>query len=276
MSKHITECVTLNNGLQMPLLGLGVFQSLDGQEVENAIRWALAAGYRSIDTAAMYNNEVGVGRAVTDSDVPRDEIFVTTKVWNRDQGYDSTLKAFDMSMRKLGLETLDLYLVHWPVAGKYKETWRALESLYESGRVKAIGVSNFLVSHLEDLLHDATVVPMVNQIEFHPYLQSPELVQLCQEKGIVVEAWSPIMKGRVMDVPELVQLGETYGKTAVQITLKWMLQRSIITIPKSSKQDRIQDNADLYDFTLTAADIELINGLDRNHRIGPDPANFNF
>lgn len=276
MNLSINTTANLHNDVPMPLFGLGVFKSKEGNEVETAVQWALEAGYRSIDTAALYGNETGVGRAIRACSIPRSDIFVTSKVWNSDQGYDQTLRAFDTSIEKLGFEYLDLYLVHWPVKGKYKETWRALEAIYRSGRVKAIGVSNFLVNHLDDLLQSADVVPMVNQFEFHPYLQTPALVSYCKAHQIVVEAWSPIMKGRVMQVPELVQLGEKYGKTAVQVTLRWMLQRGIVTIPKSVKQARIQSNADIYDFELTEAEIALISGLDRGERIGPDPANFNF
>ncbi|MCA9931624.1 MAG: aldo/keto reductase [Anaerolineales bacterium] len=276
MNLSINTTANLHNDVPMPLFGLGVFKSKEGSEVETAVQWALEAGYRSIDTAALYGNETGVGRAIRACSIPRSDIFVTSKVWNSDQGYDQTLRAFDTSIEKLGFEYLDLYLVHWPVKGEYKETWRALEAIYRSGRVKAIGVSNFLINHLDDLLQSADVVPMVNQFEFHPYLQTPALVSYCKAHQIVVEAWSPIMKGRVMQVPELVQLGEKYGKTAVQVTLRWMLQRGIVTIPKSVKQARIQSNADIYDFELTEAEIALINGLDRGERIGPDPANFNF
>jgi len=274
MPQQNNKTITLNNGVEMPLLGLGVFQTKDGREVENAVRWALAAGYRSIDTAAMYRNETGVGNAVRSSSLPREEIFVTTKVWNSDQGYDSTLRAFDLSLNKLGLDYIDLYLVHWPVQSKFKETWRALEMLYESNRVKAIGVSNFLRHHLDDLLQGANVVPAVNQIEHHPYLQQADLIAYCRKLGIVPEAWSPIMKGRVTEVPELIQIGEKYGKTAVQVTLRWMVQRNIVTIPKSANRERIQANSDIFDFTLTGSDIAVIDSLDKGERIGPDPNNF--
>lgn len=270
------KTILLNNDVEMPLLGLGVFQARDGREVEQAITWALEAGYRSIDTAAAYRNEEGVGSAIRNSSVPREEIFVTTKLWNGDQRQGTMLSAFETSLEKLGLDYVDLYLIHWPVKGKYKESWRVLESIYESGRAKAIGVSNFLIHHLDDLMQDANVVPTVNQIEFHPFLQQPDLIAHCRKLGIVPEAWSPIMKGRVMQVPELVQIGEKYGKTAVQVTLRWMIQKEIITIPKSVKQARIQANGDIFDFALSDDDMAAIDNLDKNERIGPDPDNFNF
>ena len=272
----INTTFTLNNGVEMPLFGLGVFKSQDGDEVINAINWALEAGYRLIDTAAIYGNEVGVGDAIRNSSVPRDEIFVTTKVWNSAQRESRVLEAFDESLEKLGLDYVDLYLVHWPVKGKYKETWKQVESLVKTDRVRAIGVSNFLPHHLDDLMQDAEIVPAVNQVEFHPRLQQPELIAACRNYGILPQAWSPIMKGRVLDVPELVEIGNQYGKSAVQVTLKWMLQRNISTIPKSVKEARIQANSDLFDFTLTDDEIAQINQLDTGGRIGPNPDTFTF
>ena len=276
MSTTAKTTITLNNGVEMPLLGLGVFQSGDGQEVINAINWAFATGYRLIDTAASYGNEEGVGAAVRNSAIPREQIFVTTKVWNSAQREDRVLAAFDESLAKLGLAYVDLYLVHWPVAGKYKATWRHLEALMATGRVRAIGVSNFMPHHLDDLMQDATITPAVNQIEYHPRLQQPELIAACRNYGIVPQAWSPIMKGRVMDIPELVEIGRRHGKNAVQITLKWMLQQQISTIPKSAREGRIRDNGDLFDFTLTDAEMAQISSLDKGQRVGPDPDNFSF
>lgn len=260
----------------MPWLGLGVFRSQDGAEVEHAIRWALDAGYRSIDTARIYANEAGVGRALRQSTIPREELFVTTKVWNSDQGFDSTLRAFDDSLERLGMDSVDLYLVHWPVHGKYKDTWRALERLYEEGRARAIGVSNFLIHHLEDLLGSARIAPMVNQVEFHPYLQQPALQAFARSNGIQLEAWSPIMKGEAATEPVLLEIGRPYGKTGVQVALRWILQKSIVVIPKSVHQERIVANAAIFDFELTAEDMARIDDLDRHHRYGPDPDNFSF
>lgn len=260
----------------MPQLGLGVWRMEDGREVTDAVKWAIEAGYRHIDTAKIYANEAGVGQAIRDSGVPRDQIFVTTKVWNSDQGYDSTIRAYAKSMDELGFEQADLYLVHWPVKGKYTESWRALETLYEEGRVRAIGVSNHLVHHLEDVLSIAKVTPMVNQVEFHPRLQQPALQAFCKTNGIHLEAWSPIMKGRVIDIPEIVDIGRRYGKNAVHVTLRWLIQKGIIAIPKSSKQTRIVNNVDIFDFALTADEMSVMDALDQHTRVGPDPDNFDF
>ena len=276
MIKHISDAATLRNGVSMPWLGLGVLHVADGEAVENAVRWALETGYRHIDTAAIYGNEIGVGRAIKQSGVPRAEIFVTSKVWNRDQGYDQALAAFEVSLDRLEMDYVDLYLVHWPVEDKFKETWRALETIYDSGRARAIGVSNFLVHHLASLLEDARIVPMVDQVEFHPYLQQPDLQAFCREHQIQLEAWRPIMMGKVNDVPELVRLGQKYGKTPVQITLRWMIQRGVVVIPKSEQQARIQSNANIFDFELEAQDLALVDGLDRHERLGADPDNFHF
>ena len=268
--------VKLNNDVEMPYFGLGVFQSQEGQEVINAVKWAIDAGYRHIDTAKLYYNEKGVGEAIRQSKVDRKDIFVTTKVWNSDQGYESTLRAFDASLNRLGFDYLDLYLIHWPVKGKYKETWRALEYLYNQGRVKAIGVSNFMQHHLEDLLQSANIIPMVNQVEFHPCLVQQELLDFCRKNKIVYEAWSPLMLGRVLSIDLLNQLAIKYNKNPVQIVLRWDLQKGVVTIPKSSKKERIISNADIFDFELSQQDMELIDGLDKNERTGPDPYNFNF
>jgi methylglyoxal/glyoxal reductase len=267
---------TLNNGLEMPYFGLGVFQSKEGEEVINAVQYALGAGYRHIDTAAIYNNEVGVGKAIQLSPVDRKDIFVTSKIWNSEQGYESTLRAFDKSIERLGFDYLDLYLVHWPVKGKYKETWRAMEYLYKEGRVRAIGVSNFLKHHLEDLLASAEIVPMVDQVEFHPYVVQQGLLDYCAENKIQFEAWSPLMQGKILEVKEMALLAEKYNKTPVQIVLRWNLQKDVITIPKSVKKERIESNADIFDFELSKEDMDLIDSLDRNQRVGPDPDNFNF
>jgi len=266
----------LNNGVEMPYFGLGVFQSSDGQEVINAVKYAAEAGYRHIDTAMIYNNESGVGEAIGQTGIERKQFFVTSKVWNSDQGYETTLKAFDRSLSRLGFDYLDLYLIHWPVKGKYKETWRALEKLYKDGRVKAIGLSNFLIHHLEDLLQNADIIPMVNQVEFHPYLVQQKLVDFCHQNNIQFESWSPIMQGKAVDVKTLIEIGEKYGKNPVHVVLRWNLQKGVVTIPKSVRKERIVSNADIFDFELTKADIELIDSLDRNQRIGPDPDNFNF
>jgi diketogulonate reductase-like aldo/keto reductase len=274
MDLHST--VKLNNGLRMPWVGLGVFLSPEGKQTESAVRWALEIGYRHIDTAAAYNNEKDVGQALKGSGLPRDQVFVTTKVWNADQGYDSTLKAFDESRRRLGLDTLDLYLVHWPVKGKYKETWRALEKLYSQGKVRAIGVSNFLVHHLEDLLADAAVVPAVNQVEFHPFLLQRDLLEFGRAKGIRHEAWSPLTRGQMLSDPRISELARRHGHSNAQVLLRWDLQHEVVTIPKSVHRERIEENSRLFDFQLSQEDMAALDALDSKTRIGPDPDNFDF
>lgn len=269
----LDSTITLNNGVEMPRFGLGVFKTEVGAETENAVRWALEAGYKAVDTAALYANEAEVGRVVRSGVVPREDVFVTSKVWVDDLSYEGAKRAFDASMGRLGLDVVDLYLVHWPV-NEWQGAWRALEEIYASGRTRAIGVSNFLQHHLDELLGFAKVPPAVNQIEFHPYLQQPDLQAYCRAHQIPITAWAPIMKGRVMEVPTLIEIGEKYGKTPVQVTLRWMLQSDIITIPKSAKKDRIEANADIYDFDLTADEIASINALDKGERIGPHPDSF--
>lgn len=268
--------VTLNNGVEMPYLGLGVFQIQDGTEVINSVSHALKHGYRHIDTASLYGNEKGVGEAVKKCGIQREEIFITTKVWNSDQGYDKTLKAFDLSLEKLSLDYLDLYLVHWPVNGKYKETWKALEEIYNQGKVRAIGISNFLKHHIDDLLQSANIVPAVNQMEFHPYLIQQHLFDYCLDVGIRYEAWSPLMQGNFLNDTTLQSLSKKYSKNAAQIILRWDLQKGVITIPKSIRKDRIISNADIFDFEILDSDMRLIDSLDKNFRFGADPANFNF
>ena len=268
--------VRLNNGVEMPILGLGVYLSKEGNEVVQAVKWALNMGYRHIDTAAIYRNEKGVGEGIEQSDVDREDVFLVSKVWNSDQGYDSTIRAFDESLKKLNTDYLDLYLVHWPVEGKYKDTWRALEYLYEQKKVKAIGVSNFLKHHLEDLLAEAKITPMVNQMEFHPYLLQNELRQYCNQKGIQYEAWSPLMQGKIFNIDLLNTLSKKYDKTIAQLVLRWNIQHGVVTIPKTVHMHRLKENFNVFDFSITDEDMMLINGLDRFERVGPDPDNFDF
>ncbi|WP_163859343.1 aldo/keto reductase [Paenibacillus elgii] len=270
-----SDTTVLNNGVRMPWLGLGVWKTKEGDEVVQAVQHALEAGYRSIDTAAVYGNEAGVGQAIQTSSIPRDQLFVTTKVWNADQGYDSTLRAFEESRRKLQLEVIDLYLIHWPGKDKYKETWKALEKLYKDGLVRAIGVSNFKVHHLENLLQDSEIVPAVNQVEFHPLLIQQELRTFCKEHKIQLEAWSPLMQGN-LDLPLLSELAGNYGKTPAQIILRWDLQHGVVTIPKSIRESRIRENIDVFDFTLSDEDMARLDGLNQDHRFGPDPDHIDF
>jgi diketogulonate reductase-like aldo/keto reductase len=261
----------LNNGVDMPYFGLGTWEAEDGTEVKNAVNYALDAGYRLIDTASFYKNEKGIGEAISECNVPRNELFITTKVWTSDMGFENALRAYDTSLKLLGLDYVDLYLVHWPVTGKYKETWKALEKIYKEGRVRAIGISNFLKIHLDNLLPDVEIMPTVNQMEFHPYLIQQELVDKCHANGIVYQAWSPIMQGRVFDIPELKKIVKKYRKNAAQVVLRWDLQRGVATIPKSTNQARVEANADIFNFELTNEEMSIINNLDRNLRFGYDP-----
>ena len=267
----LNTTVTLNNGVEIPWVGLGVFKSEPGETTTQAVRWALDIGYRHIDTAAYYANESDVGKALKESDVSRDEVFVTTKVWNSDMGYESTLAAFDVSRQKLGIDVLDLYLVHWPIKGKYLDTWRALEKLYGEGKIRAIGVSNFLVHHLNDILDQFDVVPAVNQVEFHPFLLQKDLLEFDSEKGIRHEAWSPITRGRRLDDPTITEIARKHERTNAQILLRWDLQLGVVTIPKSVRRERILENSRLFDFALDEDDLIKLEGLDEGKRIGPDP-----
>lgn len=274
--KSINDSVILNNGIHMPWLGLGVFQMHQGNEVINSIKWALEAGYRSIDTAAAYGNEHDVGNAIRESKVKRSEIFLTTKVWNEALRKNRTMDAFHESMDRLKLDYIDLYLIHWPVKDFYNEAWKILEDIYKSGRVKAIGVSNFLVHHLKDLLANTGIVPAINQVEFHPFLMQPDLMKYCKEHKIQLEAWSPLMQGQILSVPIVQKLAQKYKKNPVQIVLRWDLQHEVVTIPKSVHRDRIISNADIFDFEISDEDMQLLDKLDQNKRVGADPDNFNF
>ncbi|MFV8518744.1 MULTISPECIES: aldo/keto reductase [Bacillus] len=278
--KNLQSTTTLHNGVEMPWFGLGVFKVEDGPELVEAVKSAIKAGYRSIDTAAIYGNEKAVGEGIRagikEAGISREDLFITSKVWNSDQGYETTLAAYEESLKKLELDYLDLYLVHWPVEGKYKDTWRALETLYKEERVRAIGVSNFQIHHLQDVLADAEMKPMINQVEYHPRLTQKELQAFCKEQGIQMEAWSPLMQGQLLDNETLQEIAHKYGKTTAQIILRWDLQNEVVTIPKSTKEHRIIANADIFNFELTKEDMEKIDALNENHRVGPDPDNFDF
>ncbi len=280
MVKNLQDTTTLHNGVKMPWFGLGVFKVEEGPELVNAVKVAINHGYRSIDTAAIYENEEGVGQGIREglkeAGISREDLFVTSKVWNADLGYESTIAAYEKSLQKLGLEYLDLYLIHWPVEGKYKEAWRALETLYKEGKVKAIGVSNFQIHHLKDLMEDAEVKPMVNQVECHPRLTQKEVQAFCKEQGIQLEAWSPLMQGELLDNEVLQAIATKHGKSVAQVILRWDLQNGIVTIPKSTKEHRIVENSTVFDFELTEEEMNQIDGLNQNHRVGPDPDNFDF
>ncbi|MER5953727.1 aldo/keto reductase [Streptomyces sp. NPDC056121] len=268
--------IILNNGVEMPQLGFGVWQVPDA-EAEKAVATALEAGYRSIDTAAIYGNEEGTGKAIAASGIAREKLFVTTKLWNADQGYDATLRAFDASLDKLGLDYLDLYLIHWPLPSKdsYVDTYKAFEKIHADGRAKAIGVSNFLPEHLERLIGETSIIPAVNQIELHPHLQQRAAREFHAEQGIATEAWSPLGQGKgLLEVPAIVAIAQKHGRTPAQIVLRWHVQLGNVVIPKSVTPSRIVENIDVFDFELDVEDIAAISALNEDRRLGPDPATF--
>ncbi|MEW2435166.1 aldo/keto reductase [Streptomyces caniferus] len=268
--------ITLNNGVTMPQLGFGVWQVEDDQAF-TTVGQALDAGYRSIDTAAIYGNEEGAGKALAASGIPRDERFVTTKLWNSEQGHDATLRAFDTSLAKLGLDYVDLYLIHWPLPSKdlYVETYKAFEKIYAEGRAKAIGVSNFLPEHLERLVGETSVVPAVNQIELHPQLSQAESRAFHARHNIVTEAWSPLGQGKgLLEHPTIAELAAKHGRTPAQVVLRWHLQLGNVVIPKSVTPSRIAENIDVFGFELDDEDLAALARLDTGTRLGPDPATF--
>jgi 2,5-diketo-D-gluconate reductase A len=273
-----TPTIALNNGVSIPQLGFGVFQ-VPPDEVVAPVTAALNSGYRLIDTAAAYNNEEGVGRALAEAGVPRNELFVTTKLWNADQGYDAALRAFDVSMDKLGLDYLDLYLIHWPrpKRDQYVDSWKALSKLYADGRVRAIGVSNFTEEHLDRLAHETDVVPAVNQVELHPGLPQNDLRAYHDKHGIVTESWAPIGQGGgLLDDPRIQQIAESYGKTPAQLVLRWHIELGCVVIPKSVNPARIAENIDIFDFELADDDRDALTSYDGVGRIGPHPDEADF
>lgn len=281
MIENITSKITLNNGIEMPRLGLGVFRVEDSSELVNAVKVAIKNGYRSIDGAAIYGNEEAMGegirQGIKEAGISREDLFITSKVWNADLGYESTIAAYEASLNRLGIDYLDLYLIHWPVAGKYKEAWRALEYLYKKGCVKAIGVSNFQVHHLQDLLNDAEIKPVINQIELHPYLSQKTVREFCKLNDIQVEAWSPLMAGNgLLENEVLKEIAKKYNKTVAQVVLRWDLQSQLVTIPKSTNEGRLVQNIDIFNFNLSKDDMEKIDSLNQDLRVGPDPDNFDF
>jgi len=261
----------LRSGGTIPRVGLGVWQSPRGAVTKNAVLSALRLGYRHVDTARIYGNEGDVGAAVRESGIPRSEIFVTTKLWNDDHGYDAACAAFDASLKRLGLDYVDLYLVHWPVAGVRGETWKAFERIKAEGRAKHIGVSNFLVKHLEELLLDASEPPSVNQIEIHPFLQHRETRDYCKRAGIVVEAYSPLTRGRKLDHPVVVDVAKKVGRSPAQVLLRWGIQHELVVLPKSTHETRIRENGELFDFSLDPAAMAALDGLDEGLATGWDP-----
>jgi 2,5-diketo-D-gluconate reductase A len=271
------QTVTLNNGVVMPQLGFGVWQVPDDQ-AQPAVEAAIAAGYRSIDTAKLYHNEEGVGRAVRASGVPRSELFITTKLWNDEHDYDRALRAFDASLDRLGMDYVDLYLIHWPVPkqDKYRDAWKALEKVYADGRAKAVGVSNFTVDNLTRLMESSSVVPAVNQVELHPRLSQANLRAFHAEHGIATEAWSPLGQGQLISDPVVAKVAAAHGRTPAQAILRWHLQLGVVAIPKSVTPSRIRENLDVFGFELWADEMDTIRALDVRGRSGPDPDRMNW
>ncbi|MDR2955625.1 MAG: aldo/keto reductase [Prevotella sp.] len=272
------EKVKLNNGVEMPWVGLGVFRIEDNKEAERVVETALSVGYRHIDTAMYYLNEEAVGKAIRKSGIPREEIFVTTKMWNDDQRSGKVKEAFDASMKRLDIDYIDLYLIHWPVEGKFIETWKKFEEIYATGKVKAIGVSNFKAHHLEALAKESKITPAVNQIELHPYLIQEDDLNYCKKAGIRTGAWSQFAANQtgLLDEKILTGLAGKYSKSPAQIILRWNYQRGVVTIPKSANEKRMAENLNIFDFSLTDEDIKAINSLNKNMRIGPDPDHVDF
>jgi len=269
---RIDTTVKLNNGVQMPIFGLGTWQTRKGKETQEAVLQALNVGYRLIDTASMYGNEKDVGEALRKSGLPREEVFITTKLWNSDHGYDKALAAFEESRKKLGLDYVDLYLIHWPVEGLRSESWRAMEKLLGEGKCRAIGISNYMTWHLEELLSHSSTTPAVNQVEFHPYLYLKELLDFCQSHDIQLESYSPLTKGVKLDDPKLVDIAKKYSKTPAQILIRWVLQHGVIVIPKSSHKERIEENAHVFDFTISEEDMNALDSFHQNFRSSWDPS----
>jgi diketogulonate reductase-like aldo/keto reductase len=263
--------VKLGNGVEMPVLGLGVWQSAPGDETRRAVAEALAAGYRHVDTARAYRNEADVGAAIRESGVPRREVFVTTKLWNADHGYDKALRAIDHSLESLGMEQVDLYLVHWPVEGLRHDTWRAMEKILADGKARAVGVSNYTTRHLDEVLGRAKVPPAVNQVEFHPFLFQQELLAHCRRSGVQLEAYGPLVRGHKMEHPVLQKISGKHRRTPAQVLLRWGIQHHLVVIPKSVRAERIRENADLYGFELDAEDLAALDGLDEGYRTSWDP-----
>jgi methylglyoxal/glyoxal reductase len=254
----------LNNGVEIPHLGLGVYQTPTGETTFRAVRYALKIGYRHIDTAWLYGNEGDVGRAILESGIRREDVFVTTKVWNTDQGYDSTLNACERSLRRLGLSYVDLYLIHWPVQGMSNDTWKAMIQLLREGKARAIGVSNYEIFHLQDMLKNFDDVPSVNQVEFHPFLFQEELLQFCRNNNIQLEAYSPLTRAEKLNHPILIRLAKKYGKTSAQILIRWSLQHGLVVIPKSIHENRIKENSEVFDYQIEEEDMNLLDSLNED------------
>ncbi len=271
MKKDINYKMKMNNGIEIPQFGLGVYLTKSGTECLNAITWALEAGYRHIDTARIYGNEKEVGEAVRNSGIEREELFITTKLWNDDHGYDNTLKAFDKSLKTLNVDYIDLYLIHWPVKGKRKDSWKALEKIYESGYCKSIGVSNYMIIHLNELFSYANTIPVINQVEFSPYNYQKELLNVCIKNKIILEAYSPLTRMKKHDDPKVLPIVKKHNKTVAQVLIRWAIEKEIVVIPKSAHKERIIENADVFDFSLDESDMKVLDSLDEGFRVSWDP-----
>ena len=266
MSFTLNSTAKLNNGIQIPRLGLGVYQIPPGNSTVKAVKYALEIGYKHFDTAMIYGNESDVGKALKDSNVKREDIFITTKVWNSNQGHDSTLKAFESSLRRLGLSYVDLYLIHWPVQEKIIETWKAMIKLLNSGKVKAIGVSNYSIEELKETINSSDIVPAINQVEYHPFLYQKDLLRFCKNNGIQLEAYSPLTRGQRLNDPNIVRIAKAYDKTPAQILVRWSLQHDLVVIPKSSHEERILENSQVFDFHINQKDMEILDSLNEDMR----------
>lgn len=279
MITSLQDTIKLNNEVEMPAMGLGVFQ-VENDTTAEIVKNAIELGYRSIDTAAIYGNEAGVGEgiklALDSTGLNREDLFITSKVWNAGLNYEETVSAYEESLEKLGLDYLDLYLIHWPGKNKFAESWSALEDLYIEGKIRAIGVCNFNISHLQDLMKNARVTPVINQVEFHPRLQQQSLRAFCKEHNIQLEAWAPLMQGGLLEDPTIAKIAEKYEKSNSQVILRWDIQSGVITIPKSVRKERMAQNADIFDFSLTDEEMQIINAMNLDKRVGPDPEVFDF
>ncbi len=273
MNLHIKSFKELNNDIKIPMFGLGTYLNDNGRQAIDLILYAFEIGYRHVDTAAMYENEKEVGQAVRESGIPREEIFITTKLWNSDHGYDNTIKAFQCGLDLLGLDYIDLYLIHWPVENLRVESWRALEKLYNDGLCRSIGVSNYMERHLNELLSNSSVIPVVNQVEFSPFLYLKELQNYCESKGIALESYSPLTKGHKLKDSNLIEIAHRYDKSTSQILIRWCLQKGVIVIPKSSQKEHIKENADVFDFSISEADMIALDNLNENYHSTWDPTN---
>jgi diketogulonate reductase-like aldo/keto reductase len=264
--------IKLNNGVEMPIFGLGTYQMQNGNETYQAVLYALQIGYKLIDTAKMYGNEKDVGEALRKSGIPREEVFITTKLWNSDHGYQSTIDACDRSLKALGFSYLDLYLIHWPVGGLRNETWKAMESLLKAGKCRSLGVSNYMIWHLEELLENSSTTPAVNQVEFSPYLYQKDLLEFCRSHNIQLEAYSPLTKGHKLNDPKLMAIASQYSKTSAQILIRWALQQQVVVIPKSSRKERIRENSEVFDFSISAEDMKVLDSFNQGLRTSWNPS----